>query len=224
MKHRRSSYSISYCLMKWLFHPLPPHHIFIKLPHPYNNSWQQHIQYPNLRNVGPPNQILFPARITRNGQYNRDILSFVLRWWEERKVHVPICWCHLTWRLLSRWQHCFWARLHRDVFPLHHRAELILTSLNQLMISHHRKPSCGMMTDYNVPSGTDTPEMCMWSKRRTETSFGTGPFSFYLKGPGLKAVLGTNMWLCIQCCKSKSALCSLPPKSHRLTNHLLVWF
>lgn len=36
-------------------------------------------------------------------------------------------------------------------------AELILTSLNQLMISYHRKPRCGMMADYKVPSTTDTP-------------------------------------------------------------------
>lgn len=92
-----------------------------------------------------------------------------------------ICQRHMTWHQLSRWQHCFWSHLYRDVFPLHHRAELILTSLNHLMISHRRKPSCGMTTDYSVPSATNTPEMCMW-RERTQTSSRTDPYSFYLKG------------------------------------------
>lgn len=167
---------------------------------------------------GPP-KILFPARITRNWQYNRGTLNVVLRW-SERKVSCLISQCHLTWHLLSRWQHCFWTHS-TGMFPLYHGAELILTSLNQLMISHPRKPSCGMMTDCNVPSATDTPEMCMWKERRLETSSRTD-LSFCLKGPGVKAVLGRNMWLCIQHCKSKSASCALPPNL-TLTNHLLVW-
>lgn len=182
------------------------------------------MKYMNFRNVGAPKQILFPARITRKWQFNRDTLNVVLRWSEGRKVYVLICHCLLMWHLVSRWQHCFWTHLYRDVFPLHHGAELILTSLNQLMILLYRKPSCGMTRGYDVPSATDTPEMCMWREGWTETSFRTDLFSSYLKGPGVEAILGTNMWFCIQHCKSKSALCSLLPKSHRFINHLLVWF